>query len=137
MRRRRTWRVLLGVVGLGTFAIAQQLYWRHQGEALFTGQAALPARLAGHADPLPVQAARCINCHGEGADRIGPLLSSATLTTAQARRGGPPSVYDERTLCRALREGVDPAQVTLTRAMPLYTAADADCTALWTFLSRQ
>lgn len=137
MRRRQRWRILLAVAGLSAFAGVQHLHWRLHGEALFSGQTALPARLSGHADPLPAQASRCINCHGAGADRVGPLLNAASLTSAQTRRGGPPSVYDERALCRALREGVDPAHVTLTRAMPLYTASDTDCTALWTFLSRQ
>lgn len=137
IRRRRVWRILLAVLGLAFIAGVQHVHRLRQGEALFTGQTPLPARLAGHADPLPAQASRCVNCHGDSSDRVGPLLTAAPLTASQTRRGGPPSIYDEHTLCRALRSGVDPAHVTLPRAMPLYTAADADCAALWTYLSRQ
>jgi hypothetical protein len=36
--------------------------WR--GQALFQGDAALPASLAGHVQALPTAATRCVNCHG-------------------------------------------------------------------------
>ena len=52
-------------------------------------------------------------------------------------RGGPPSGYDRGTLCRLLREGIDPAHVMVTRTMPRFDLDDAACAALWTHLSNQ
>ena len=130
------WSWLLIIVAVALTVCGVQRQRAHQrGEALFHGLAPLPARLNGHADALPPKAARCANCHADGANRLGPPLAAAALTAPQRRRGGPPSRYDGQTLCRALRHGVDPAGVTLTRAMPLYDASDADCDALWGYLS--
>ncbi|MFM2054002.1 MAG: hypothetical protein RL456_2039 [Pseudomonadota bacterium] len=112
------------------------------GRALWQGEWALTARLAGDAAVLPVQASRCVNCHGEGATgpdagaRPAPALHRAHLLDGIARRGGPPSRYDEAAFCRLLRTGVDPAAVLLPRAMPRYELGDADCAALWAHLTR-
>lgn len=106
---------------------------RSQGLALYLGQAPLPAQLRGHEEALPGHAARCSNCH-EGAQPIGPRLDAAWLAQPQARRGGPPSRYDAASLCRLLREGIDPAKVLVSRAMPRYTLTDSDCAALWAHL---
>lgn len=109
------------------------------GAALWRGDWALTARLSGHEQVLPGQASRCINCHG-GADRAapggGPRLDAGYLTRAVARRGGPASRYDEAAFCRLLRTGVDPASVLVPREMPRYDIDDADCAALWQFLTR-
>lgn len=125
-----------------------------RGQRLFEGQVALTARLAGHAQPLPAQASRCVNCHGVAADagaaaraaanlgagavpaRRAPLLDRASLVQSQPRRGGPPSAYDSRALCQLLRSGVDPAQVLLPAVMPRYDVSDAQCADLWTYLTR-
>lgn len=106
------------------------------GREIFEGARAVDARTPGHEDALPPDAARCANCHA-GERAIGPRLTAASLTQVQPRRGGPPSHYDEATFCRALRDGIDPASVTLPRAMPRYAVADADCRSLWAFLTSE
>lgn len=112
--------------------------WVAQGEgaALYEGRRPVAARLAGHQDGLPPEAVRCANCH-EGNQAIGPALTAATLVDTRARRGGPPSRYDEAALCRLLREGIDPAFVVVARAMPRYEIDAAGCAALWAHLSRR
>ena len=110
------------------------------GDAAAAGP--LRGRLAGHPDLLPVVATRCVNCHAvdgskrpPGAAAFGPALGPATLARALARRGGPPSRYDADSLCRLLREGVDPAWVVIDAAMPRYEIDAAQCQALWASLS--
>ena len=117
-----------------------------QGRQLFHGEAstlgAMPGRLAGHGDDLPALATRCSNCHtsGAGADtpsktlEFAPRLNRQGLTQPLSRRGGPPSAYDAVSLCKLLREGIDPAWVMVRQEMPRYAATDAQCLALWTFL---
>lgn len=51
-----------------------------RGRALFHGEAELPARLAGHAQALPVQASRCLNCH-QGPEAVPPLASRPLAST--------------------------------------------------------
>lgn len=111
---------------------------RQQGERLFDGRAPLVARLAGHAHPLPADAARCIQCHGvvlPGGETFAPRLTAEHLRQRLPRRGGPPTAYDVRSFCRVLRDGVDPAQVILPRSMPRFVIDDAQCGALWTYLA--
>lgn len=115
-----------------------------QGRALFLGELPLPARVGGGpgATPLAAAASRCVNCHsapgirGPGATAgFGPALSAAALLQLQPRRGGPPSRYDASALCRLLQQGVDPAGVMLTQAMPRYQLDEKQCLALWTLLT--
>lgn len=118
-----------------------------RGRQLFSGEAALPARIAGQDFALPVNASRCVNCHAAKAapagaspalaetQRVGPPLTRALLTEPARRRGGPPSRYDAASLCALLRTGVDPAYVIVPRTMPRYEISDADCRALWLHLS--
>ena len=121
-----------------------------RGRELFTGTAPLHGTIAGHTSALPPLAARCINCHAIGsagpgragaasaaasAASFGPLLTVQGLTGLVARRGGPPSRYDEAAFCRLLRQGVDPAWVMVPRSMPRYELNDADCRALWRHLT--
>lgn len=111
------------------------------GGALYAGGVPLQARLLGHTEPLPDEAARCSNCHGAAGARrdaarpFAPALNREHLLQPQRRRGGPPSRYDEHSFCRALRDGIDPAWVTLPRAMPRYRLDDAQCAALWSHLT--
>jgi hypothetical protein len=116
------------------------------GDRLWRGERPLVARIAGHASPLPPQAARCINCHGssdtprrEGAlppeTRPIPTLTAAHLRQAVSRRGGPPTRYDAGSFCQVLRRGIDPAAVLLPRTMPRYDLDEADCKALWQHLT--
>jgi hypothetical protein len=143
---------LTGVLALGAVGVGAGWWWWQgrpaaDGAALFDGRRPLVARIQGHEDRLPPAAARCANCHAPSAIRqaaagagvatanFGPVLDRATLTQPLPRRGGPPSRYDAAALCRVLRTGADPALVTLPRTMPRYELADADCTALWAYLS--
>lgn len=110
------------------------------GRALFSGARPLAAHVAGQDFALPQDAAICTNCHQSDQasgppQSFGPPLTRRTLTRALARRGGPRSTYDGVTLCRALRDGIDPAQVIIPQTMPRYAFTDQQCQALWAFLS--
>ena len=115
-----------------------------RGRELFHGELPLTARMVGHTDTLPQQAVRCRNCHshsqqpalgGDAAQDFAPLLNARTLLSPSPRRGGPASKYEREGLCKLLREGVDPAHVMIQQAMPRYSVSDADCEALWTYLT--
>ena len=140
------------VAGMGEIWFTERQAREHeaalqaQGRQLFHGEAStlgtVPGRLAGHGDDLPAMATRCANCHasGEGRDppsttpAFAPRLNRQGLTQAVPRRGGPPSAYDAASLCKLLRDGIDPAWVMVRQEMPRYAATDAQCLALWTFL---
>ena len=132
-------RLLLGGIGLvlcgGALAYAMHAQEAALGRALYDGQHDLNAQLQGHDEPLPPLAARCINCH-EGAGALAPRLDARHLLQPQARRGGPPSRYDEDSFCRLLRDGIDPAWVQLPREMPRYDIQAMDCRALWAYLTQ-
>jgi cytochrome c553 len=134
-QRRYLWGAAL-LLALLVGVVAAGLRWqaRQAGQALFRGDTPLAARIGGHAESLPALATRCSNCH-EGAQRVGGVLNRQGLAEARPRRGGPPSRYDAATLCRTLRKGIDPAHVTLPQAMPLYEMTDAQCSALWAYLT--
>ena len=114
-----------------------------RGARLFDGIEPLAGRLAGHRAPLPVAATRCSQCHaGPGASAAAPSaltspLDRSLLREARPRRGGPPVSYEPASFCRALRTGVDPAHIVLPRAMPRFEADDAQCAALWDYLTRE
>jgi hypothetical protein len=119
-----------------------------RGRRLFAGDLPLHASIAGHDLVLPVQASRCTNCHtiesptaiaapaASSNQTLGGTLSAAVLSEPIRRRGAPPSTFDEKTLCRLLRTGVDPAHIIIPRSMPRYQISDADCHALWVYLSK-
>jgi len=118
-----------------------------RGRQLYFGELPLVGRVTGHATDLPPSALRCINCHVVGtappapagsaaAASFGPALSADTLTRQTPRRGGPPSRYDEQSLCKLLTSGIDPAYVIIPRNMPRYTLSAADCRSLWSYLSQ-
>ena len=126
---------------------------RERGSHLFHGTVPLTGRILGHDEPLPADAAQCKNCHGlesapaapsapkQGetaalpAETVGPKLGPTSLTRAVKRRGGPASVYTADAFCRLVREGVDPAQIVIPQLMPRYTLSDAECNALWAYLT--
>ena len=115
----------------------------------------LRGTISGHQSALPALASRCVNCHSAGSvapntvaasaapaaasaatnSSFAPRLTRQRLTEPIARRGGPPSRYDEASFCRLLRTGIDPAYVLIPRNMPRYELPDADCHALWMHLS--
>jgi hypothetical protein len=123
---------------------------RERGGQIFAGERPLTATMAGHIAALPQDAVRCTNCHRRETAAVvrpaadsaldvtqdfGPGLGARGLTTAVARRGGPPSVYDGASFCRVLREGIDPAHVVIAQTMPRYTMSPAECESLWIFLT--
>lgn len=61
-------------------------------------------------------------------------LTRDSLLGLRTRRGGPPSAFDEASLCRLLRTGVDPAQVLISTTMPRYTVSDVQCRQLMAYL---
>ncbi len=113
------------------------------GMSLFTGRTPIAARLVGHAETLPVQASRCSNCHAINPPRapiaasFAPVLDAPSLLSPISRRGGPPSKFDSASLCKLLRDGIDPAWIVLPATMPRYTVSDDQCSALWSFLVKQ
>jgi hypothetical protein len=113
------------------------------GRELFSGEPSrelplLRGRLAGHETQLPAVATRCMNCHATSttAGAIGTPLRRDTLQRALPRRGGPPSAYDQSSLCRLLRDGIDPAFVVVNQAMPRFDVTNLQCAALWAWLNR-
>jgi hypothetical protein len=133
-------RLLLGCLTLTLCASALAFAFNAQdttlGRAYYDGQSELMAQVLGHDEPLPPAAARCINCH-EGSNAPGPELDARLLLQPTARRGGPPSRYDEASFCRAVSEGVDAAWVQLPREMPRYALGATECRALWAYLSQR
>jgi hypothetical protein len=110
-----------------------------RGYALYHGHQAMKGRITGHDSDLPGRASRCVNCHDVGrsaalsARSIAPL-TGASLTEPHFRRGGPETVYAESSFCTVLRDGMDPAQVLVSRTMPRYDLSASDCQALWIYV---
>jgi len=123
-------------------------------DGVLTSGASLVARRAG-SDAVEGTAAACANCHqrsglglSEGAVVTPPvsapvLFEKAVPTPAGRRAPGMEfrdypfrtrPAYDDATLARAIREGVNPAGETLKDLMPRYTLADADMNALVAYL---
>lgn len=120
-----------------SFSAQKEILW---GRELFTGQAALKGRISTHEMDLPPAVVRCANCHAKGAGPAvarsnAPRIDREWLLSPQRRRGGPPSHYDRDAFCRVLRKGIDPVWVVINEEMPRYTIDDADCSALWSFLT--
>ncbi|WP_260853946.1 hypothetical protein [Paraburkholderia sp. BCC1886] len=127
---------LLGVSG--SSKAAEPCSSSDVGCAIFYGKRAVPAELRDDNRLLPGATTRCVNCHTRTAspDSFAPPLTPGYLFAAASRRGGPASSYDEPAFCRVLREGIDPADVMLRKAMPHYRISDPDCKALWHFLTQ-
>jgi hypothetical protein len=109
-----------------------------RGERLYIGDEPLAAQIHGQGVPLPGEASRCANCHGDAPARGSagiPAIDSGALLTRTSRRNGPPSRYDARSFCALLRTGLDPALVQIPRVMPRYELTDAQCDALFAYLT--
>jgi len=111
-----------------------------RGRDLFEGRIEMHGRILTHTMDLPPSVVRCGNCHAVAAGpevrlSLAPRLTHDLLLAPRARRGGPPSIYDRKRFCTLLREGRDPAQVIISEEMPRYRMDDADCWALWTFVT--
>lgn len=140
--------IILAATGAGAWWWHQQAQ-QSEGEALFRGAQAIPAHLAGQTMPLPAMATRCINCHEtrqpaaltDGASAAASArtyaspLSAVWLQEARLRHGGPATAYDTQSLCQVLRNGIDPAKVMVSTVMPRYDATEAQCSALWAYLT--
>ncbi len=105
--------------------------------------ATFSVRIGRDPTPMPASVAACGTCHGpDGLGRPeGGVVPSEITWTALTRphghshpngRSHPP--YDERSLARALREGVDPAGNPLDPVMPRFVVSDADVASLVAYL---
>jgi cytochrome oxidase Cu insertion factor (SCO1/SenC/PrrC family) len=109
------------------------------GADVFAGRGTVTGRIGN--DRLEAHARRCSGCHGQGQEGGGegrtvvPPLTASALTGVHARRGGPPSRYDEKSFCAGLRTGIDPAGVQYSNLMPRYEMDGRTCHQLWTFLT--
>lgn len=145
MRMRSLTQTMLAVMAIGIAWPATSgdaLVDLAAGRRLYDGTQPLVARIAGQDLDLPAAASRCANCHRLSASAppsttIGPLLEAATLTMRRPRRGGPPSAYAEASFCRVLRTGIDAASVIVDRRMPRYAVSDAECGALWAYVTQR
>lgn len=112
----------------------------NRGRQLFYGDAALNGRAYKHLSGLPPEVVRCGNCHSarsgpDVARSAAPRLEPEMLTNRISRRGGPASSYDSHSFCALLERGVDPSGVLVSVDMPRYSITQADCEALWQFLT--
>jgi mono/diheme cytochrome c family protein len=112
-----------------------------RGERIFLGRETLAATIGGHELALPPEVAACAGCHKAPDKRrneqFAPPLTRAWLTVPRDRRGGPPFAYDRDTFCKTVRTGMDPGYVILNRTMPRFALNDAQCRALWSYLSER
>lgn len=126
-------------LGLLLAACAARARAHGAGEALFSGKHPLKGTIRGHRDSLPPDVVACASCHEMGpaveASRAPAPRIESSLFEPQARRGGPPSSYDESSFCKLLRTGIDPAYVLIARVMPTYEINGAECAALWQYLT--
>jgi hypothetical protein len=145
MARRRHRAARAAAIGLALAAQAQLAHAldpcepANLGCAIFNGQHPMSAHLRDDDRSLPAWTTRCVNCHvgASTAAAFAPPLTRDYLLAATHRRGGPISHYDAAAFCRAVKDGVDPAGVVLRKSMPRYRMTDAECTALWRFVTSQ
>lgn len=149
------WRRWLMLTAAAAVLAGGYLWWQQQarrsdGQALFRGEQAMSATLAGQSISLPALASRCSNCHEarqpvpqsdqlasspSAARTYASPLSAMWLQQARLRHGGPETVYDTHSLCQLLRTGVDPGMVMVSTVMPRYEASPEQCAALWAYLT--
>jgi hypothetical protein len=112
-----------------------------RGERLFDGREPVAATLAGHTASLPPQLAACIACHGGAAApsslevRVAPPLGCTLLSRRHDKQGEPPLLYERESFCRTVRTGSNPNYVMLGREMPRFDLSQAQCDALWIYLT--
>ena len=108
------------------------------GASIYSGQLVVPAYMVGHQSPIPPLASKCSNCHKPDDKQIAlaPKINAQELMGLKSRRGGPPTRFDAVSLCKLLREGIDPASVVINTSMPRYQMSDQQCSALWSYLAK-
>jgi hypothetical protein len=134
---------LLGLSGCGqeTDNKTRQLQIK-RGEGIFLGNEHVRARIEGHQQALPAQVTKCINCH-KPAQRskldteYAPSLDAAELLQVRVRRGGPAFAYTQDSFCKTISTGIDPEYVVLNRTMPRFDVDQAQCQALWAYLTEK
>lgn len=122
-----------------TLADAQE-----RGKLIYTkgesaGSRIITASIANAEAPASASILPCIQCHGldgRGIGIISPDINWATLVDPEGhehtqRTHGP---YDEASLAKAIRDGVDPAGNTFEITMPKYAMADEDMADLIAYL---
>lgn len=116
-------------------AVGERLY--REGR-LASGQPA--SALVGGDVPMVGAQAACVSCHqrsgmgsSEGWLVAPPVTEAALYAPVRGRRRNRPG-YTDKTLARALREGVDPAGQLLDRAMPRYDLPADELKALIAYL---
>lgn len=105
--------------------------------------AELTVRIGREGSPLPGNVAACGTCHGAdglGRPEGGAIPSDVTWGTLvrpyghEHPAGRRHPAFDERSLARSIREGVDPAGNPLDPVMPRYAISDADLASLIAYL---
>jgi mono/diheme cytochrome c family protein len=115
------------------FAAGERLY----REGRLASGAPVTALVQGDV-PLRGTQVTCQNCHGRSGmgviegDSIAAAVAAPLLFAPDAQRGRP--AYDESTLARALRDGVDPLGRPIDPLMPRYRLGDRDVAALTAYL---
>jgi hypothetical protein len=145
MARPRYRSARVAAIGLALVAMARLAYALGSCEpaslgcAIFNGQHPLSAHLRDDNSALPAWTTRCVNCHvgASASTTFAPPLTRDYLLGATRRRGGPISHYDPAAFCHAVKDGVDPAGIVLRKPMPRYQMTDAECSALWRFVTTQ
>lgn len=144
----------LGLVPLAVAATAVEPRGLSEQEEIgrriyFEGQGGSGAEIRGlvgkEGTAVPAEAVTCAGCHGDdGLGRPEGAVEPSVVTwsklstpyglTHAGGRSHPP--YDERTLQRAITDGVDPAGNALDWSMPRYSMPAGDLQALVAFLKR-
>jgi ABC-type branched-subunit amino acid transport system substrate-binding protein len=119
-------------------AAGREIYVQGQGP----GGAEITAFVGADLTPVPASVLPCAGCHGD--DGLGrpegsvvPSIvtwSELTKPYGHVHRGRSHPPFDERTLARALEEGVDPAGHELDSTMPRYSLSRAELEALVAYL---
>ena len=119
-----------------------QLSERDRGKQIYLGEETVTGKIDGHISSLPSSLGKCVTCHTFDRQSIlevesAPLLNRSSLLDPRSRRGGPGFSYDKTNFCKTVRTGIDPQYVVLRRAMPRFEISEAQCSALWTYLTDQ
>jgi hypothetical protein len=119
-----------------------QLSERDRGKQIYLGEETVIGKIDGHISSLPPSLGKCVTCHTFARQSTleaesAPLLHRSALLDPHSRRGGPGFSYDKTSFCKTVRTGIDPQYVVLSRAMPRFEISEAQCSALWTYLTDQ